>query len=91
MGTKLPRLIPVNELARTLGLKPSAIHLLCKARRIPHIRIGRRAFFEEAAIEAWLDAKRRPAATSGASPTRRAKTYAEECEQAGVSVDHRFA
>jgi predicted DNA-binding transcriptional regulator AlpA len=54
------KLLNIHELEEIYGLKHWTIGTLCSQRKIPHIKIGRRVFFDPAAIDAWLQEHVRP-------------------------------
>jgi predicted DNA-binding transcriptional regulator AlpA len=54
------KLLDIHELEEIYGLKHWTIRTLCSQRKIPHIKIGRRVFFDPAAIDAWLQEHVRP-------------------------------
>jgi predicted DNA-binding transcriptional regulator AlpA len=54
------KLLDINELEEIYGLKHWTIRTLCSQRRIPHLKLGRRVFFDPAAIDAWLQEHVRP-------------------------------
>jgi predicted DNA-binding transcriptional regulator AlpA len=61
LGTNLKRkLLDIQELEQIYGLKHWTIRTLCSQRKIPHIKIGRRVYFDVEAIEAWLQEHARP-------------------------------
>jgi len=47
--------LTVTEIAEYIGLSSDMIYILCREKRIPHIRIGRRILFKRAAIDEWLE------------------------------------
>jgi predicted DNA-binding transcriptional regulator AlpA len=54
------KLLDINELEEIYGLKHWTIRALCSRRAIPHLKLGRRVFFDPAAIDAWLQEHVRP-------------------------------
>lgn len=46
--------ITVKELAKYLGVHTDTIYDLVKAGKIPHIRLGRRIYFSQEAIDDWI-------------------------------------
>jgi predicted DNA-binding transcriptional regulator AlpA len=60
-GADLKRkLLDIKELEQRYGFKRWTIRSLCSQRKIPHIKIGRRVYFDVDAIEAWLQEHARP-------------------------------
>jgi len=52
------KLMTVGEVAKFLGYKPKGVYLLVAEKRIPVVKISRRALrFRPSEIEAWLNAK----------------------------------
>jgi predicted DNA-binding transcriptional regulator AlpA len=61
-GASLKRkLLNIEELEQIYGLKHWTIRTWCSQRRIPHLKIGRRVYFDPAAIESWIQEHARPA------------------------------
>lgn len=82
--------IQLPELARRLGWRPERLYRLVRRREIPHFKVGRDLFFDEAEIAAWLEAQHRAAiAAMGAAAPRR--TREDECREFGVEPDHEFS
>lgn len=54
------KLINIQELEETYGFKRWTIRTYCSQRRVPFVKIGRRVFFDPAAIEAWIKEHERP-------------------------------
>jgi predicted DNA-binding transcriptional regulator AlpA len=54
------KLLDIKELEEIYGLKHWTIRTLCSQRKIPHLKLGRRVFFDPAAIDAWLQEHVRP-------------------------------
>jgi excisionase family DNA binding protein len=50
-------LLTIQQLAEKINLRPATIYKMTSSKRIPHIKIGNRVFFEEARIEAWIESK----------------------------------
>jgi excisionase family DNA binding protein len=87
-------LLSVAQLAARWGWKPAKIYRLCADQRIPHVRIGGQLFFEDAALDAWIDAHR--VGTKDVSPReaeRRGaqRTRDEECRLLGIEATHEFS
>jgi predicted DNA-binding transcriptional regulator AlpA len=54
------KLLDIEELEQIYGLKHWTIRTWCSQRRIPHIKIGRRVYFDVDAIDAWIREHARP-------------------------------
>jgi predicted DNA-binding transcriptional regulator AlpA len=61
--TAQKKLLDIHELEEIYGFKHWTIRTLCSQRKIPHIKIGRRVFFDPAAIDAWIAEHTRPVRT----------------------------
>jgi excisionase family DNA binding protein len=55
-------LLTAQDVADRLGVAPSWVWAQARARRIPHIRLGRYCRFREEALEAWIAHLERKAA-----------------------------
>ena len=51
------RLLEAEEVARYLGMRIDWVYREVRAKRLPHIRLGRYVRFRRESIEAWLDAR----------------------------------
>lgn len=93
MSAVLTAKIPLPALAKQWGWSQQRLYRLCKANRIPHVRIGRDIFFEEPALEMWLEQRRRGSARGEAAeashPDVRSRT--EECQALGIEPNHEFS
>lgn len=49
--------LTVSEVAKYIGLSDDFIYILCREKRIPHIKIGSRILFKRASIDEWLEDK----------------------------------
>jgi predicted DNA-binding transcriptional regulator AlpA len=58
--TAQKKLLDIHELEEIYGLKHWTVRTLCSQSKIPHIKIGRRVFFDPAAIDAWIAEHARP-------------------------------
>jgi excisionase family DNA binding protein len=87
------RLLSIAQLAERWGWRPQALYRLIAARAIPYVRIGTgrgRIYFEEAAVEQWLEARRRrPAEVAPRAASTRSR--ADECQALGIPVEHLFS
>jgi hypothetical protein len=54
------KLLDIDGLETTYGLKRWTIRLYCSQRRIPFVKIGRRVYFDPVAIDAWILEHSRP-------------------------------
>jgi predicted DNA-binding transcriptional regulator AlpA len=54
------KLLDITGIEETYGLKRWTVRTYCSQRKIPFIKIGRRVFFDPAAIEAWIQEHARP-------------------------------
>jgi predicted DNA-binding transcriptional regulator AlpA len=60
-GANLKRkLLDIDDLVEAYGFKRWTIRTYCSQRKIPHIKIGRRVFFDPVSIEAWIQEHTRP-------------------------------
>lgn len=55
------QLIDVEELSRRYSLRISTVRHYCSSGIIPHIKVGRRVFFNPTEVDAWLATFARPA------------------------------
>ena len=53
-------LISVEELAVIFGLAPQTIRNWIALGKIPHVKIGRRRFFQKRSLQEWLNQKEEP-------------------------------
>ena len=51
------KLLTIDDVEKTYGLKKSRIRYLVFARQIPFIKIGRSVFFQGSDLEQWLKSK----------------------------------
>jgi hypothetical protein len=58
--TAQKKLLDINDLENTYGLKRWTIRTYCSQQKIPFIKIGRRVFFDPVAIDAWIQGQARP-------------------------------
>jgi predicted DNA-binding transcriptional regulator AlpA len=54
------KLLDIDGLETTYGLKRWTIRLYCSQRKIPFVKIGRRVYFDPVAIDAWIQEHSRP-------------------------------
>lgn len=47
------RLLKADDVGQMLGVKPSWVYAQARAKRIPHVRLGRYTRFNQASIAAW--------------------------------------
>ena len=59
-GLLFDNLITVEELAVIFGLAPQTIRNWIALGKIPHVKIGRRWFFQERSVQEWLNRKEEP-------------------------------
>ena len=60
-GPEAPKkLLDIDELAKIYGFKRWTIRTYCSQRKIPFYKIGRRVYFDPAAIDAWIQGHARP-------------------------------
>ena len=52
--------ITVEELAVIFGLAPQTIRNWIALGKIPHVKIGRRWFFQKRSVQEWLNQKEKP-------------------------------
>ena len=62
--TDAPVLIPIDEVARRLGVEVRHVRRLVYEERIPYIKWGLNLHFDLDEIDAWIDQHRRPARRS---------------------------
>jgi hypothetical protein len=55
------RLLNAKELSEQYNIPLWTIRAYCSQRRIPHLKVGARVYFEVVAIDAWLREHERPA------------------------------
>jgi excisionase family DNA binding protein len=48
----------VEELCEKLGIQRSTVWKWCRQKKVPHIRIGKRYYFDEKELEKWIKDKR---------------------------------
>jgi predicted DNA-binding transcriptional regulator AlpA len=53
------KLLDINGLEETYGLKRWTIRTYCSQQKIPFVKLGRRVFFDPVAIDAWIQAHAR--------------------------------
>lgn len=83
----LAQKLTLPELARHWGWNPQVLRHLCATNQIPHLRIGRKVYFELDRVGPWLEEHRRGEAQKGRpTPSRE-----EECRRLGIPVNHRFS
>lgn len=56
------RLLEADEVARYLGMRTDWVYREVRARRLPHIRLGRAVRFRQESIDAWIASRERGAA-----------------------------
>ena len=59
-GLLFDNLITVEELAVIFGLAPQTIRNWIALGKIPHVKIGRKWFFQERSVQEWLNQKEEP-------------------------------
>ena len=59
-GLLFENLISVEELAVIFGLAPQTIRNWIALGKIPHVKIGRKWFFQERSVQEWLNQKEEP-------------------------------
>ena len=59
-GLLFDNLISVEELAVIFRLAPQTIRNWIALGKIPHVKIGRKWFFQERSLQRWLDQKEEP-------------------------------
>jgi len=65
------RLLTAVEIASVLGVKPSWVYAQARAKRIPHVRLGRYTRFRANSILEWaLDHEEGPVPPRGEAPRR---------------------
>lgn len=47
--------ITVDELSEWIGISKDLVYSLCREKKIPHMRIGKRILFKISSVEKWLD------------------------------------
>jgi excisionase family DNA binding protein len=57
----MDKLLDVIKVAELLALHPESIRRLCRAGRIPYLKVAGRLRFDPRAIEAWLSKRSVPA------------------------------
>ena len=56
----IDNLITVEELAVTFGLAPQTIRNWVALGKIPHVKLGRKHFFQGRSVQEWLNQKEEP-------------------------------
>lgn len=51
----MENLIDVNEAAEILHVTTETVYRHCRAKKLPHVRVGSRLLFKASALEAWID------------------------------------
>lgn len=46
--------LTTEEVARYLGVSVDMVYIMCREKRIPHFRIGRRILFRKNVINDWI-------------------------------------
>jgi predicted DNA-binding transcriptional regulator AlpA len=92
---KTGKLIPLSVLAKAWGWSVWRLYHKVQQQEIPHLRIGARrdVFFEEDAVERWLEAQRvreKTSATPAPRPRSGAREIEEELAALGVERDPAF-
>ena len=59
-STLFDNLISVEELAVIFGLAPQTIRNWIALGKIPHVKLGRKHFFQERSVQEWLNQKEKP-------------------------------
>ena len=59
-GLLFDNLISVEELAVIFGLAPQTIRNWIALGKIPHVKIGRKWFFQQGSLQEWLNQKEEP-------------------------------
>ena len=59
-GLIFDNLISVEELAVIFGLAPQTIRNWVALGKIPHVKLGRKHFFQERSVQEWLNQKEEP-------------------------------
>ncbi len=59
-GLLFDNLISVEELAVIFRLAPQTIRNWIALGKIPHVKIGRKRFFQERSLQKWLNQKEKP-------------------------------
>ncbi|MDE0119597.1 MAG: helix-turn-helix domain-containing protein [Bdellovibrionales bacterium] len=59
-GLLFDNLISVEELAVIFGLAPQTIRNWIALGKIPHVKLGRKHFFQERSVQRWLNRKEEP-------------------------------
>ena len=57
----MEKLLNVIKIAEVLALHPESIRRLCRAGRIPYLKVAGRLRFDPRTIEAWLSKRSVPA------------------------------
>jgi hypothetical protein len=60
-GTVERRIIDFNELCERYPLRPWTVRTYCSQGKIPHLKIGRRVYFDVLAIDRWFKEHEKPA------------------------------
>jgi hypothetical protein len=55
-------IITFDELCERYPFKPWTVREYCSQQRIPHLKVGRRVYFDVLKIEAWLEKHEKPVA-----------------------------
>lgn len=61
----MAKLLSVPEAAELLSLSVIYVYKLVEARRIPHVRVGKRVLLESDSLLNWIAARRVPAIDGG--------------------------
>ena len=59
-GEFFENLISVEELAVIFGLAPQTIRNWVALGKIPHVKIGRKWFFQKGSVQEWINRKEEP-------------------------------
>ena len=61
---ELEQLLPIEKVARLIGIKVSTVRAWIRQRRIPFIKVGDSIRFSPKAIYNWVEAHKKPATRS---------------------------
>ena len=91
--TTFERKLTINELAERWGWNPQKVRKLVEhkdpTKRLPHVKIGGRVFFEPSELEAYLEARRRRGELE--PEPAEARSREQSCADLGIPVEHRFS
>ena len=74
----MEQLLTVDEAAEITRLSAKTLYTYANKKRVPHIKLGSRLFFEKIELEAWIDSNRVPAMRTDVSDHPEDRTPAED-------------